>query len=321
MVPSPSAPINEVYQGNGFNMIQLETDTPINQEMQSQPASPVIHPSSESLLEAIPSEEGLLDEKQPSHPDLQFSNSSSTLSQEIKAPSMSPPPHSSQQKSGKSGQSHVMQRNLKRRPPRLDVQAALAVETAPERLSSPPSTAGSETPRATPGFAVHEKFFPREIVVNDKSVERYQSSNRTKTKPAVNRATPSPPYFSPQTPVAMIAECPFILLSSPVARHQPQDDEDIWAVALNARSKAQLVPPSRPRIRARSHSPPPSAHPDADALSMRKFMVSNSPTRLRLSMGTPSLDTRGRTKGYVPPLTSANGKHAIIQSYFPTHEI
>jgi hypothetical protein len=68
--------------------------------------------------------------------------------------------------------------------------------------------------------------------------------------------------------------------------------------------------------RARSHSPPPSAYPDNESLSMKSFMLSDSPFFYSVETPVRKGSADKSRKRYIPSSSVSNGKQAIMQSYF-----
>jgi hypothetical protein len=302
----------------------FEEATPINQEIQSQPASPVSPTASEELPELAVSE----DQSRPkSNRSLYSDEATSKAAQENHAPLVQPqyPVYEHGISNGLPSyhSSGRLPRGRRARPPRLILTPVHHVETAPVAHRSPDSTTGSETPRQSPCIAVEQKTFVRETRVIVPKTVQFDPPTRKEAASShdhdASRTTPSPPYFSPQTPVAMLAEFPLILCNSPTLDSQKQEliIEDMWVAASHARGLAKLAPPRRPRARAQSDPAPPSAHPDSETLSMKGFLVSNPPDHHRATMETRPL-TDIRQKGYIPSASSINGKQAIMQSYFHT---
>jgi hypothetical protein len=351
------APKGPLLKSSHYETLQSAIDTPIELDAQTQPAFPISdHPSDRfsgpdcvSIDQAIefysnPPSATRLTSLRASHERDGYKPSVAT-SFCRSSPSEFAPQTSSPYRDGATSSSQTIEKDTreaarkspKPRPPPLIMTSTRAtptasIDTALGGSSLPNSgrsfnTGGSITPKATPRVHGREKRLPRPtLTISPTSSLRsapFQKSDRA--------LLPSPPYFSPRTPAAMSIEVPIIYTSSPVGLFHQQDTENLWREEVRGRSKAQhvLQASHNPQVRAKSHSPPRSAHPDDEQhldnypLLMRRFLASSdSPITEPGSHDIWPVSTHSnyQGKGYVPAESSVNTKHAIIQSYFQKME-
>jgi hypothetical protein len=168
------------------------------------------------------------------------------------------------------------------------------------------------------------------------------------TAPLYNRniGAPSPMFFSPQTPVAMNAfECPLVYSPNPPASQYQEESEQRWRTEKRNSSgpmqiRMPVSAPKQPQSSNYNTSSPSSNLLNMEnlnriALVQRASLTSDIPDPIDVpeyqqdyynniddsSEHHTSWDQSSRSEShhrrkYIPSMSSANGKQAILQSYF-----